>query len=159
MTERILSFDIDLCRIHAVSNYKGVISYAAAEPPFEEIGDHDTVLIEVASPMFYGKSSMGEINNRFKWAIFNGMTAGRLFQYTAANYMHVKVLASPSNQWTMGHPEKVRHTLANLTGLNHDLRECYCMQFYYGTNPEKWTPFEAYFSGLSKAKKKGGPKC
>jgi hypothetical protein len=157
--ERILSFDIDLCRIHSVSSHKGVVSSSAAVPPFDAIGEHDTVLIEVASPMFYGKSSMGEINNRFKWAIFNGMTAGRLFQYASVNCPAVKVLASPSNQWTMGHPEKVRHTIANLAGLNHDLRECYCMQFYYRTNPEKWMPFETYFNGLSKAKKKGEVQC
>ncbi len=147
----ILSFDIDLNRVHAYSNDYGVICENSPDIPYGSLQCHQTVLIEVASANFYG-SKPGEIYNRVKWVIFNSMMAGRIYQHCMQMTDCPIVLVAPSSSWTCGYPEALRHSLAGVTG-SHDIKECKAMQFFYGTNPGKWQAFEAYFASLSKAKR------
>lgn len=150
----IISFDIDLGRIHAYSNTKGIICSNAIEIPHYELdkAEHEIVLIEVASANFY-QGSPGQVFHRAKWAIFNSMMAGRIYQFISWKVnSKPQVLVAPSSKWTLGYEESVRDSIAGVTGDNHDIRQCRTMQFFYGTNPEKWAPFEAYFFGLSTKK-------
>lgn len=148
----VLSFDLDLNRIHAWSSKSGRVCFDAVEIPYQAILDHDRILIEVYSAVIYGKSP-GELQNRFKGAIFNSMVAGRIYQFCLAHGRSDRVLVSPSSRWTLGHVEPVRHQIAGVSGDNHDIRECRAMQFYHKTNPDKWEPFEAYYASISSAQK------
>lgn len=148
----IISFDIDLGRIHAFSNIDGIVCYNAAEIPYEAINRHNIVLIEVASAILYGNIRGGEANNRVKWVAYNSAIAGRIFEYCQWKHDSAVVLVSPSSKWTLGHDESMRQALAGVSGDNHDIREARTMQFYYATNPGKWEPFNAYFSNLSTRK-------
>lgn len=147
----ILAFDIDLNRIHAVSNVLGVICENSKVIPFEAIKSHDIILIEVASANFYS-DNLGQIYNRAKWVIFNSMIAGRIYEYSTSEFQ--KVLVAPSSAWTCGYPELIRHSLAGISEGSHDIRECKAMLFFHATNPAKWIPFTDYFESLS-TKNKG----
>lgn len=147
---KILSFDIDLNRIHAWSNEFGRIAYKAPSLTDEilgAIGHHDVVLIEVASNIFYDKRP-SVVHRTCAWMLFN--------TYTATEIMHARVLygktqplVAPSSMWSMGYPEDVRHAMADVTGDNHDIREARCMQFFYLKCPTKWVPFQTYFTSFS----------
>lgn len=149
---KILAFDIDLNRIHAVSSEFGIICCNSTEIPYDAIIRHDRLLIEVASPTLYLKSPY-ELRNRLKWVIYNSMIAGRIYEFYTPNDA---ILVSPSSLWTCSHDEPMRHSIAGVSGDNHDIRECKTMLFYHKTNPEKWVSFEQYFEQLStkKGKKK-----
>ena len=153
---KILSFDIDLNGIAAWSNVVGTVASGASDVlPCTAILEHDLVLIEVASPMFYaGVKDKGRLTNTFKWAIYNSMVAGKIYMFVNHNgYALPTILVAPSNLWTLGYNEEMRHAIASVSGDNHDIRECRCMQFFYQSNSEKWTTFEKYFAGLSTRRK------
>ena len=100
----------------------------------------DLVLVEVAAPIAYRGAARG---SQLKWFIYNSYAAGILLtQYKG------KTLVSPSSRWTMGYPEKIRHTLAGVTAPNHDLKECQAMIWFYLQHPERWREHEEYFTDL-----------
>jgi hypothetical protein len=145
--EGIISLDIDLRGVAAYSDIRGVILNGDTdEIPYEEMLKHQLVLVEIASPIFYGRNSKGSMTNRFKWAIYNSCIAGVIYTYLKDK--SVKLLVSPSSSWTLGYTEEQRCSIANVAGNNHDIRECRCMQFFYKTNPGKWVSFEHYLSEL-----------
>jgi len=149
----IISLDIDLHRIHAWSNVTGVVCANNSDIPWKAMKEHNLILVEVASPTFYTHRT-DIIANRTKWAIFNAMMVGIIHEHLSWCIMPPKLLVSPSSLWTLGYPEEMRHAAAGVSGDNHDIRECRCMQFFYGTNPEKWMTFEAFVQSLS-SKRKG----
>ena len=158
MKTRIISFDIDVCGIAAYSNVAKVIASGnSGILPVAALWEHDLVLMEVASPIIYGTKTKGELYNRIKWAIYNSMVAGQIYSLIQQRQLTMGVrpdlLVAPSSAWTLGYKEEIRHRIAGITGDNHDIRECRCMQYFYGTNPEKWTTFEKYFGSLSKRNK------
>lgn len=158
MTE-IIAFDIDLNRIHAWSTKFGKVCYnAKAVPTHMLLPHHDLILIEVASNVFYDRRQE-VVFNTAKWAIYNAMTAGRIYEYIQQHNPRTPVLVAPSSLWTLGYEEAVRHAMACVTGEdNHDLRETRAMIFFYKHSPSKWVPFESYFQNLSTAGKAGKPK-
>jgi hypothetical protein len=85
------------------------------------------------------------------------MVAGQIYALVQNRHnttgVRPDLLVAPSSSWTLGHPEEMRRVISGANGSNHDERECQAMLYYYGTNPEKWTTFEKYYSGLSKKKK------
>jgi hypothetical protein len=140
--------DIDLHRIHAWSNVDGRVCSSSGDVPWSALLTHDKILIEVASPTFYNRNT-AIIANKTKWVIFNSIMIGRISMYLMAKQISDRLLVSPSSLWTLGYPEEVRHAAAGVSGDNHDIRECRCMQFFYGTNPEKWMTLEAFVQSLS----------
>lgn len=151
---KILSFDVDLNRIHAWSSTDGRVCYNATDIPWEAVQAHDLILMEVSSPLFYSDDG-AECYNRAKWALYNAMTAGRLFQFIQGSK---PFLVASSSDWTLGHSEDMRASVAGVVGDNHDLRECRCMQFYHRTNPGKWKPFLEFYASLSTKGKTNGSK-
>jgi hypothetical protein len=151
---KTIALDIDLNRIHAWSSASGQVCYNAPVPPLERLAEHDRILVEVASPFFYmARYNKGEVTNRMKWAIFNGIVTGQIFHYCQMNKIEDRLLVSPSSEWTLGYPEDIRIRIAGVQDKNnHDLRECQSMLFFHGRNPERWKPLPEYLSGFSKAK-------
>jgi hypothetical protein len=151
---KVAAFDVDLNRVHGVRGDHSVICYNATEWPFEEILTCSKVLVEVASPIDTS-AEVSQSYNRRKWAIGNSMQVGRLMYWAQLNGVLDRFLVSPSNLWTLGHPEKQREAAAGVAGKhNHDIRACICMLAYYASNPEKWVPLSEYYLGLHKKKDK-----
>src|SRR5271170_162077 len=151
MTEpTILSFDIDLNRIHAWSSETGRVCNNATgnQVPFQQMALHDITLIEVGSNVFYDKRPQ-VVHRNAAWLIFNTYFATILWTWHCSIAKEKTLLVSPSSLWTLGFKEPIRHSMADVTGDNHDIREARCMQFFYGRNPNKWVPFESYFNGFS----------
>lgn len=154
MLTKLAAFDVDLHRVHGYSDVTGRICYNAAEWPWEAFAAHDTVLVEIASPVDTS-SEPAQAYNRRKWAIGNAMMIGRLMFWAELNNCLPKFLVAPSNLWTLGHPEKVREAASGCIGQdNHDIRACRSMLHYYKTNPAKWVPLSAYYKALSTKKTK-----
>lgn len=150
MTQSILSFDIDLNRVHAWSSVSGQVCYNAPSTalPTWELNKHDVTLIEVASNVFYDPTP-SVVHRTAAWALFNTYIATVLWTWHRSVAADKKLLVAPSSAWTLGYPEKLRHATAQVTGDNHDIREVRCMQFFYRQNPDKWVPFDSYFNGFS----------
>jgi hypothetical protein len=146
----LLSFDIDLNRIHAWSSETGRVCYNATGDavPFQQMALHDVTLIEVASNVFYDPTP-SVVHRTAAWAIFNTYFATVLWTWHRSIAKDKILLVSPSSDWTLKFKEPVRHAMADVTGDNHDIREARCMQFFYGRNPSKWVPFETYFNGFN----------
>lgn len=146
----ILSFDIDLNRVHAWSSESGRVCYNAPinELPVGELAKHDITLIEVGSNIFYDKRPQ-VVHRNSAWLIFNSYVATVLWTWHRSTAPGKTLLVSPSSDWTLGHPEEFRHEIAQVAGDNHDIREARCMQFFYRRNPAKWVSFEAYYNGFS----------
>lgn len=146
----ILSFDIDLNRVHAWSSETGRVCYNAtgAEVPFQQLSLHDITLIEVASNIFYDKRPQ-VVHRSAAWAIFNTYFATVLWTWHRSIAADKKLFVAPSSLWSLGYPEHARHAIAEVTGDNHDIREARAMQFFYGRNPSKWVPFDVYFNSFS----------
>jgi hypothetical protein len=148
-----IAFDVDLLRLHAWSDTVGRVCYNATEWPWHAILEHDTVLVEIGSPVATGRDPV-EAYNRRKWAIGNAMQIGRLMHWCGQHSCLDKVLVSPAERWTLGHGEGMRNVVADAVGQdNHDLRACRAMLVYHSTNPDKWQPILAYYRGLSHSKK------
>ena len=147
------AFDVDLHRVHGFSEAGGRICYNAPEWPWEALHAHDLVLVEIASPVDTSKEE-AEAYNRRKWAIGNALMIGRLMLLLEQLRIEDKVIVSPSNKWTLGHPQKIREIASGCAGEdNHDIRACRSMLFYHGTNPEQWVPIRKYYESLSTRKK------
>jgi hypothetical protein len=146
----IAAFDVDLLRVHGYSSDGSRLCYNASEWPWSSIDAHDVVLVEIASPVSTAKVAAEEYNRR-KWAIGNAMMIGRLLFRMEQAGTAEKVLVSPSNRWTLGHPEKMRDMVSGCAGEdNHDIRACRAMLCYYKTNPDRWVPIRSYYDSLSK---------
>jgi hypothetical protein len=146
----VVAFDVDLHRVHGYSDAGERICYNAPEWPWAVVLAADKVLVEIASPVDTSKSD-AESYNRRKWAIGNSLMIGRLMCVAEQQGMMAKILVSPANKWTLGHPEKVRDTIANCVKEdNHDIRACRAMLHYHRTNPDKWVPIRSYYDSLSK---------
>ncbi len=151
--ENVLSLDIDLGRIHAWSFSYGQVMYKSKDMCWGLLESHDVILAEIASPVFYGSYNKAEITNRMKWALYNGVTIGRIFERMCQLKLEHKLLVAPSSAWTLGHPEEMRNIVAGVTGENnHDIRECRCMQYYFKTNPGQWKSLPDYLASLQKGK-------
>lgn len=153
----VLSFDIDLNSVHCWSNISKIVSYkypGLSNEAKTSIRNHAIILIEVASGISYGSGKKGEEVSRRKWAVYNSMMAGRIYEYASTYSPTSVVRVAPSHVWTCGYDEKTRQMLAGVSGDNHDIRECRAMQFFYYTNPNKWVEFEAYYASLSTKKGK-----
>ena len=148
-----IAFDVDLHRIHGYSERDGRVCYNATEWPWEVMHTHDTILVEIASPVDTSKVKAQSYNRR-KWAISNALQIGRLQLYLQQQNLYDRLLVSPSNEWTLKHPESYREIIAGCAGSdNHDIGACRCMLFYHTTNPDKWKPLDNYLLGLSTKKK------
>src|SRR5271157_3004375 len=144
-----VAFDVDLNRIHGYSDRDGRLCYNAHEWPFGAMMTHDLILVEVASPVCTAKVK-SEAYNRRKWAIGNSMQVGRLMFAAAQWNFLVRILVSPADRWTLGHPEKVRDVITGCAGEdNHDIRACRAMLKYHFTNPDRWVPLSTYYDSLS----------
>ena len=146
----ILSFDIDLNRVHAWSSLSGRVCYneTVDKLPVQQLPLHDITLIEVGSNIFYNKKPE-VVHRTAAWLIFNTYVATLLWNWHRGIASSKTLLVSPSSSWTLGHEEPIRHAIADVTGDNHDIREARCMQFFYLRNPEKWVSFDAYFNGFT----------
>ncbi len=146
----ILSFDIDLNRIHAWSSESGRVCYNAPidKLPTDQLNLHDITLIEVGSNVFYDKRPQ-VVHRNAAWLIFNSYCATVLWTWHRSVAPQKRLLVSPSSSWTLAFPEAERHVMADVTGDNHDIREARCMQFFFRMNPEKWVPFEQYFNSFT----------
>lgn len=148
-----VAFDVDLHRVHGYSERDGRVCYNAPDWPWDVLHTHDTILVEIASPVDTSKVK-AQAYNRRKWAISNSLQIGRLQLYLQQQGLYDRLLVSPSTDWTLGHPEKLREAAAGVIGQdNHDIRACRCMLFYHSTNPDKWRPLDEYLAGLSKKRK------
>jgi hypothetical protein len=146
----LLSFDIDLNRIHAWSSERGRIAYNAPTLTTDVIcalADHAVVLIEVASHIFYDKRP-SVVHRTCAWMLYNTYVATQIY-HQRLGLSKPEPLVAPSSAWSHGYPELIRHSMADVTGDNHDIREARCMQFFYWRNPGKWVPFTDYFTGFS----------
>lgn len=150
----VLSLDIDLGRIHGWSSERGQVMYKDTDVNWNEVDQHQVIIAEIASPVFYAKQyNKAEITNRMKWALFNGCTVGRVYQYLCGKQQGTKLLVAPSSAWTLGYPEDQRNRIAGCHGENnHDIRECRCMQFFFKTNPGQWKSLPDYLASLQKGK-------
>jgi hypothetical protein len=162
----ILSIDIDLNRYHAWSSKSGRVAYNAV--PFEDdaentkiaeaLGQHDVVLVEVASNTHYIKK-MAIVHRVSAWMIFNTYLAAQFYDLWDAGVTADtprKFLVSPSDKWTKGYREEVRQAMAGVAGEdNHDIREARTMQFFYLMHPTAWVPFHTYYNSFSFKKTKG----
>jgi len=146
----ILSFDIDLNRVHAWSSLTGRVCYNETidKMPVQQMALHDITLIEVGSNVFYDKKPH-VVHRTAAWLIFNTYATTVLWTWHRSIAAGKKLLVSPSSSWTLGHEELIRHAMADVTGDNHDIREARCMQFFFRHNPEKWMPFETYFNSFN----------
>jgi hypothetical protein len=150
----VVAFDVDLHRVHGYSDAGVRLCYNASEWPWAELLKFDTILVEIASPVDTSKCD-AESYNRRKWAIGNALMIGRLMCVAEQQGKIEKVLVSPSNKWTLGHPEKMRDTISGCAGEdNHDIRACRAMLHYHRTNPDKWVPIRTYYDSLSKRGKR-----
>lgn len=155
-----IAFDVDLLRIHAYSSRDGRVCYNASEWPWEALHTHDTILVEVASPVDTSrgtsKAKKAQAYNRRKWAIGNSVQVGRFMRYLDGHpALLPKVLASPANVWTGGYAEVERETMAGCYGEdNHDIRACRCMLFFYQNRKQDWVPINEWFRNLSTKKTK-----
>jgi hypothetical protein len=149
----IISFDVDLHRIHSWSSLDGRVCFNAKEFPYDRIAPHDVILMEVASPLFY-EDDPKIIYQKAKWAIFNSFKLGQLVCYLEDNNLLERFRVAPSSEWTCKYPEKVRQEMANVTGEdNHDIREARTMQWFYLHHQSKWVTYETFIAGLSTAGK------
>ena len=149
MNSSTIALDVDLNRVHAFSSTEGRVCYNAPDWPWDALWRHDKILVEVASPVDTSKSD-AEAYNRRKWAIGNSFLVGQLLHAAALKGQTEKILVSPSNEWTMKHPEKQRDIVAGCDGQdNHDIRACRAMLVYHGYNPQKWVPIISYYQNLS----------
>jgi hypothetical protein len=149
---KTLAFDVDLGRIHGWSSVFGRVCYQSDAFPWTEIAEHDRILIEVASPRINGKTP-AERFQRMRWALWNTMKTTE-FAHTLRRYRDIELLVAPSDQWTLGYPEAIRHEMAQVTAPNHDLRECQAMIFFHAKNPSKWVGFHHYFDAIVASTKK-----
>jgi hypothetical protein len=148
----VVAFDVDLHRVHGYSDAGVRICYNVSEWPWQAIFDNELVLVEIASPVNTAKSD-AEAYNRRKWAIGNALMIGRLMCVAEQRSMMDKILVSPANKWTLGHPEEIRDVVSGCAGEdNHDIRACRAMLHYHRTNPDKWVPIRAYYDSLSSKK-------
>lgn len=146
---RIAAFDVDLGRLHGYSSVSGRICYNAQDWPWDAIDNHSLLLVEIAHPVNTSRTE-AEAYNRRKWAIGNALAIGQLVHYLDARGCLSRLLVSPSNWWTLKHPEAMRDVVANCTGEdNHDIRACRAMLVYHKTNPEMWMPIDRYYKALS----------
>jgi hypothetical protein len=105
----------------------------------------DIVLYEIASAVDY-TDSKAIAHHKRRWTIFNSAIAAWLD--VNLREAGVKFLVSPSNVWTKGYPEKVRHKLATCKGSNHDIREAECMLWMYRQDPSAWVPLNQFLEKL-----------
>ena len=161
-TPAVISIDVDLHRVHAWSSRDGRVCFNAPDFPFEALGSHDVILLEIASPLFYHDNPK-TIYQTAKWTIYNSFMFGRLVWVLQEHLIINRLLVSPSNHWTLGHQEDIRNEMAGCTGEdNHDIRACRAMQWFYKNAPGRWVPYEEFIQNLNdkgkppkkKAKKK-----
>ena len=146
------AFDVDLDRVHGFSESQGRLCYNAQEWPFDKILEHDLILVEIASPVTTARKAAEQYNRR-KWAIGNALMIGRMMCWAEVEGIIDRILVSPSNKWTLGHPEEVREVAAGCFKQdNHDIRACRCMLFYHEQNPDRWVPIRDYYKSLSTRK-------
>lgn len=150
-----LAFDVDLLRVHGYSETDGRVCYNASEWPWDSIAEHETLLVEIASPVDTSRVE-AEAYNRRKWAIGNSLMIGRLMLYAEQNRRLGDILVSPANVWTEQYDEKTREQMSFCYGEdNHDIRACRCMLHFHEMSPSRWRPILDYYQSLSRAKKKG----
>lgn len=154
----IIAFDVDYKRIHAWSDKIGRVCFDAPEwrPFADTIVCHDTILMEVFSPIFYDKSTGNPSKdkairtNKMKMALFNARICGEMYSWLIDRYGYAKaqtMLVAPSSLWSLGHEEDIRHEIAGVTGQdNHDIRECRAMIFFYQRNPRQWYKVTDYYN-------------
>ena len=144
-----VAFDIDLRRVHGFSDRDGRVCYKAPDWPWDVLGTHDTILVEVASPQDTSKSK-AEAYNRRRWMISNAAQFGRLVCWAEMWGMLDKILVSTAPEWTLGYAEEMREAIAGCRGEdNHDIRACRCMLHFFRSNPDKWYPVTAWYDKIS----------
>jgi hypothetical protein len=106
-----------------------------------------TVLFEIASPVSFNRSpgSDASVYHLARWAIWNVAWALRTEAWLGEKH---RLLVAPSNVWTKGHTEKVRHSVAGCKLAKKDLRECEAMLFFHRLHPESWVDLGTYLRSL-----------
>ncbi len=136
----------------------------------ENIPSGSTVLIEVASPVFYHGDSKAAFTNTARWMVWNAVAAGALAMSIHQVSPHNSILVSPSSTWAMGYDEWHRHEFAGMKPIsykrsmrkgkevvtpvyskadgNHDIRECKAMIWSYTVKPSLWKPLWVYLDSI-----------
>ncbi len=143
-----IAFDVDLRAIHGYSERDGRVCFKATEWPWEVILAHDTILVEVASPVNTARTK-SQRHNRNRWNVHNCLQVGRLWYFLQQCNRADDLLVSPAEKWTLGHREEEREIMAGCYKQdNHDIRACRCMLFFHDTNPNKWVRMADYYQAL-----------
>lgn len=144
----LAAIDCDLHRIHAVRGDGTVIGTSMRNLNaliVDLSGKTGDVLFEVASALDY-TDNKAIAHQKRRWTIWNIAQAQSLHQW--CHGCGIRVLVSPSHDWTLGHPLSVRHKLAKANAPNKDLREAQAMLWFHAHAPEKWRPFPDFLDHL-----------
>jgi len=145
----ILALDCDLRTSYGVTDTGW--SGRAADPvevvhACKAVMPPSIILFEIASPVSFNRGADGQaaMTMLAKWAIWN--TAWAALLASDCSLRRIEFLVAPSNVWTKGHPEKVRHLIADCKQPKKDLRECEAMLFFHRHHPGDWKPLLQYLS-------------
>lgn len=151
----LIGVDIDLRRCHAWSNTRGRLCYNADLAALTSIitgcNHHTTVLVECSSPHIYNIKKAA-LYNKLRWMCYNQYALGYIFAFWYGLLLDgndvAALLCSPSSTWKHSMSEKVMMEVLDITGDNHDIRQCRAMVAMYKKHPEDWKPVEDYMEKL-----------
>lgn len=151
----IIAVDVDLRKITAVSNRRGVLADRAADYwPVSDFNGEALFLMEIAGPIMHRAGNQNTMHGTHKWMIYNAATIGKWGAHIE------NLLVCTSTAWTQGYEEKARHAIAGLHPLKHtkaghpqykhphDIRECLCMLYFFKINPNAWKPLPTFLESL-----------
>jgi hypothetical protein len=153
--QELIGVDIDLRRCHAWSSTRGRLCYKAnldelcyAIEPADDSGLNrsQTLLIECGSAHIYGLQKAA-LHNKLRWMIWNSYAVGWL-RHFYQRIFGVELLCSPSSTWKHGLQEGPMMKILDITGDNHDIRQCRAMVAMYAKHPEDWVGIEQFMSTL-----------
>lgn len=138
----ILAIDCDLRKLYAVDDAGNVVANGVQDIRMIPLMCYTTVLFEIASAIDY-TDNKGIAHQKRRWTIFN------IYQATVLDHLLPgRARFAPSSAWTKGYPLAVRHKLANVAGMNKDLRECVAMIRFHARDPNVWAPLTTIMEKL-----------
>jgi len=144
--ERI-GVDIDLRRCHAWSDEQGRLLYNGTHQELRTllIANPDaTCPVECSSPIIYGidtKDGKSMLRNKLRWMIYNMYTVGFIGDLP-------NLLFSPSSTWKHGWQENEMMEILDISGDNHDIRQCRAMVIMQTMHPQDWVGIDEFLEKL-----------
>lgn len=152
MPPETISLDVDLRKVYAWSDRRGMLLNGAEFPTFDILVPC-RVLMEIASPVDYNEVA-GVAYQKRRWMLFNMAVAGMLCCTSEDAPIKTEFLVAPSSKWTKGYSHDARWKMAGIErkgkkwAHNKDIRECIAMQWFFKQTPTDWVSFDTYLEKL-----------